>query len=93
MPIAPDVNDPEYWHQRAKEARILAEQMGDETAKQTMLRIADDYDKLAARAAARLWGWAVGPPSTCGANLSGSDFTERHQAALHSTLDHAGVRY
>ena len=34
MPIAPDVNDPEYWQQRAKEARLLAERMPDETAKQ-----------------------------------------------------------
>ena len=89
----PHFNDPQHWCQRAEESRVLAEQMSDERTKKTMLRIADDYDKLAARAAARLWGWAVGPPSTCGANLSGSDFTERHQAALHSTLDHAGVRY
>ena len=41
MPIAPDVNDPEYWHQRAKEARRLAERMSDETAKQTMLSVAE----------------------------------------------------
>jgi hypothetical protein len=27
MSIAPDVNDPEYWQQRAKEARLLAERM------------------------------------------------------------------
>ena len=40
MPIAPDVNDPEYWDQRAKEARRLAERMSDETAKQAMLMVA-----------------------------------------------------
>jgi hypothetical protein len=34
----------------------LAEQMSDETAKGMMLRIAEDYDKLAARAVARLTG-------------------------------------
>ena len=41
---------------RAEESRILAEQMSDETEKKTMLGIADDYDKLAVRAAQRLGG-------------------------------------
>jgi hypothetical protein len=59
MPIAPHFSDPEHWHHRAEESRVFAEQMSDETAKQIMLRIADDYDKLATRAAARLWGWKV----------------------------------
>ena len=49
MPIAPDVNDPEYWHQRAKEARRLAEQMSDET--QTMLMVAEGCDRFAIGAA------------------------------------------
>ena len=51
MPIAPDVNDPEYWHQRAKEARRLAERMSDETAKQTMLSVAEECDGFAVWAA------------------------------------------
>ena len=50
MPIAPDVNDPEYWDQRAKEARRLAERMSDE-AKQTMLMVADVCDRFAIGAA------------------------------------------
>ena len=51
MPIAPDVNDPEYWQQRAKEARLLAERMPDETVKRTMLSVAEECDKFAIRAA------------------------------------------
>ena len=53
MPIAPDVDDPEYWNQRAKEARRLAERMIDETAKRTMLSVAADCDRFAVRAAMR----------------------------------------
>jgi hypothetical protein len=43
------INDPEHWRKRAEEARTLANQMNDETAKQTMLSIAADYDRLAER--------------------------------------------
>ena len=53
MPIAPDVNDPEYWDQRAEEARVLAERMSDEQTKKMMLEVADDYDQIAVRAAIR----------------------------------------
>jgi hypothetical protein len=54
MPQAPHFNDPEHWHQRAEEARVLAEQMKDEVTKQMMLDIARDYDRLAVRASIRL---------------------------------------
>ena len=54
MPNVPHFNDPEHWHQRAEEARILAESMQDATAREMMLKIADDYDQLAVRAAIRL---------------------------------------
>ena len=50
MPVAPDIG-PKYWHQRAKEARRLAERMIDERAKQTMLRVAEHCDRFAIRAA------------------------------------------
>ena len=53
MPDVPHFKDPEHWRQRAEESRVLAEQMNDETAKQIMLGIADDYEKLATRAAKR----------------------------------------
>lgn len=50
MPIAPD---PEYWHQRAEEARVLAEEMSNERIRQAMLKIAEDYDQFAVSAAIR----------------------------------------
>jgi hypothetical protein len=48
------LNDPDYWRQRAEESRALAKQISDRTAKQAMFWIADDCDKLAARASLRL---------------------------------------
>jgi hypothetical protein len=54
MPIAPQhFNGPGHWHQRAEEVRVLAEQMNTERTRKLMLRIADDYDDLAVRAAIR----------------------------------------
>ena len=51
MPIAAHFNDPQHWHRRAKEARLLAERMPDETAKQTMLMVAEACDMFAIGAA------------------------------------------
>ena len=56
MRNVPHFNGPEHWHQRAEEVRVLAEQMYTERTKKMMLKIADDYEKLAARASARLVG-------------------------------------
>jgi hypothetical protein len=47
----PSRYDPKYWRDRAEEMRRLASNANDEDAKQTMLRIADDYDELASRSA------------------------------------------
>jgi hypothetical protein len=52
------VNDPEYWRDRAKEKRILAEGMKDQLSKEKILRIARDYEKLAQRAEERSKGTA-----------------------------------
>ena len=43
-------DDPDYWRNRAKEARAIAVQMVDAHTKATMLAIAQDYEKLARRA-------------------------------------------
>jgi hypothetical protein len=51
MPVASDVNDPEYWQQRANEARLLAERISDETVKQTVLSVAEECDGFAIWAA------------------------------------------
>jgi hypothetical protein len=50
------INDPEHWRQRAAEMRALAEWVKDEQAKQTMLRTAKDYERLAQRAEERSRG-------------------------------------
>jgi hypothetical protein len=46
-------NDPEHWRKRAKDMRMLANEIKDPLSKETMLRIADDYERLAKRAQER----------------------------------------
>jgi hypothetical protein len=53
------VNDPEHWRDRAKEMRTLAQDMNDSDTKNTMLRIAAEYDHLAKRAEARSSGLKI----------------------------------
>jgi hypothetical protein len=50
------INDPMHWLDRAKEARALAEQMNVPEVKRTMLKNADDYERLAQRAEERAAG-------------------------------------
>jgi hypothetical protein len=52
MPIL--LNNPAHWHLRAQEARLLAAQLEDPEAKAATLRIAEEYERLAVRAAKRI---------------------------------------
>jgi hypothetical protein len=60
MPIL--LNNPAHWHLRAQEARLLAAQLEDPEAKAATLRIAEEYERLAVRAAKRIE--QLGAPST-----------------------------
>jgi hypothetical protein len=44
------VNDPKHWHDRAAEMRAIAETMKEPDAKEMLLRLALDCEKLAERA-------------------------------------------
>jgi hypothetical protein len=48
------VDDPKHWRDRAAEVRRVAETMNDPRARAEMLKIAQDYDRLAVRAEDRL---------------------------------------
>jgi hypothetical protein len=50
---ARDINDPKHWRDRAAEMRAIAVWMKNPETTATMLRLADDYDKLADRATRR----------------------------------------
>ena len=43
--------DPKHWRDRAEEMRRLAGDAKNEGARQMMLRIAEDYEKLASKTA------------------------------------------
>jgi hypothetical protein len=50
------INNPKHWHDRAAAMRVLSGTAADVETRTIMLRLADDYDKLADRAARRAGG-------------------------------------
>ena len=41
------LDDPQHWRDRAEEVRRVARFVSDQRAKETILRMADEYDQLA----------------------------------------------
>jgi hypothetical protein len=45
-----DLNDAKYWREQASELRFVADRYKDESAAETLRRLAINYDQLAERA-------------------------------------------
>jgi hypothetical protein len=45
--MEPDIYDPELWRHRAEEARNVADSSDDPDSKRTMLKIAEECERLA----------------------------------------------
>jgi hypothetical protein len=48
------MNNPEHWRLRAEEARLAAKHLDDPEAKAAMLKVAEEYDRVAIRASQRV---------------------------------------
>ena len=53
MPKPDAINEPKHWRDRAAEMRALADCIAKPETTAIMVRLADDYDKLADRAEER----------------------------------------
>ena len=51
--LSKSLNNPRHWQDRASEVRKIADTLQEGSMKTAMLKLANDYDKLAARAIAR----------------------------------------
>jgi hypothetical protein len=48
------LNNPAHWQLRAEETRLLAAELLDPESKATILKIAEEYERLARRALTRM---------------------------------------
>jgi hypothetical protein len=48
------LNDPQHWRERAREARAIAEETDNPMVRRSMFRIAEEYDRVAEKAAQRV---------------------------------------
>jgi hypothetical protein len=55
------INDAKHWRRRAAEMRVLSDEIKNLDAQRMMLKLANDYDKLADRAEDRAVRRAPGP--------------------------------
>jgi len=75
-------DDPTHWHERAKEMRVLAEQMDECVSKQMMRRMAEDYECLALAAEQRAKRFPANPvPKTPAVPAEMRRFTSRKNRA------------
>jgi hypothetical protein len=56
------INDAKHWRDRAAEMRVLSDEIKDPQALRMMLKLANDYDKLADRAEHRVARDSVASP-------------------------------
>jgi hypothetical protein len=54
------LNDPQLWRERASQARANAARIDDFKARHSMLIVADEYERIAARAEERLRATLIG---------------------------------
>jgi hypothetical protein len=74
------LNNSAHWHLRAQEAQLLAAQLEDPVAKAATLKIAEEYERLAARAAKRV----VARPKKREQEEEGCGSTVKSQTNYHS---------
>ncbi|HEY1746326.1 MAG TPA: hypothetical protein VGG11_06140 [Xanthobacteraceae bacterium] len=61
MTLSKSINNPRHWLDRAAEVREIADTMKEGGMKTAVLKLASDYEKLAARAIARTQGVRATP--------------------------------